>query len=74
MEKYANRGNNSGVDGFQIGDDYIIVWFKEGATKAYTYSYKGRAGRLHVDNMKRLAAAGMGLNSYINRNVKYLYD
>lgn len=72
MERYANRGGNSAVIGFEIGNSYISVQFK-GATKIYTYSY-GKAGQRHVDNMKSLARRGSGLGGYINSNVKFLYD
>lgn len=73
MERYRNSGGNSGVSAFEIGSDYIIVKFS-GSAKTYTYSNGGRAGQNHVDNMKRLAIRGSGLNSYINRFVKNLFD
>lgn len=73
MERYANRNGNSGVSGFEIGSSYIRVQFK-GNAKIYTYSYAGKAGKRHVDNMKSLAVSGSGLGGYINSNVKFLYD
>ena len=30
MERYANRGGNSGVRGYNIGEDYIDVMFSTG--------------------------------------------
>lgn len=72
MEIYRNLGGNSGVSRFDIGPDYIVVIF-HGNSKEYTYSYK-KAGSHHVENMKQLARVGSGLNAYINRHVKYLYD
>lgn len=72
MERYSNLGGDSGVRGYEIGSDHIIVWFK-GNTKSYTYSYR-RAGSSHVENMNNLAIKGHGLNSYIMRHVKNLYD
>jgi hypothetical protein len=39
----------------------------------YRYSYES-AGRENVEEMKRLAVQGHGLNSFINRRVKYLYE
>jgi len=71
MEHYSNNGGDSGISNYQIEDTRIIVWFKGG--KAYSYSYS-RAGQTHVENMKRLALGGTGLNEYINKYVKYLYD
>ena len=72
MERYRNSGGNSGVSSYEIGSEYIKVIFG-GNLKIYTYSYR-KAGRVHVEAMKRLAQSGRGLNSYINRNVKNLYD
>lgn len=72
MEKYKNSGGDSGVSSFEIGADYITVKFS-GTTRTYRYSYR-KAGQHHVENMKKLARSGSGLNSYINRYVKKLYD
>ena len=72
METYNNTGNDSGVSAYEIGSDYIRVQFS-GSTRNYTYSY-GKAGCTHVNNMKQLARNGSGLNSYINRHTKHLYD
>jgi hypothetical protein len=72
MERYKNLGNDSGISGYELGADYIKVKFS-GTTKTYTYSYR-KAGSIHVQNMKQLAINGSGLNSYINKHVKYLYD
>jgi hypothetical protein len=69
MEKYENSGGNSGVSSFEIGSNYIIVLFK-GKLKPYRYSYTGGAGRYHVENLKRLARNGSGLNAYIINYVK----
>lgn len=71
MERYRNLNGDSGVFTFEIGDDYIKVVFSTGVE--YTYS-NHKAGRLHVENMKRLAIQGAGLNAYINKNVRKLYD
>ncbi len=70
MDRYANRSGNSPITSFQINVDSITVWFER---KQFTYSYS-RAGRLHVENMKKLARNGAGLSAYINRNVKQLFD
>ena len=72
MELYMNLNGDSGVHSFEIGDTYIIVKF-HGAARLYRYSYL-RAGSLHVEQLKELALNGRGLNSYINRHVKKLYD
>ncbi len=72
MERYRNSSGNSGVYGYEIGNDYIRVKFS-GTSKIYTYSYR-KAGSNHVENMKSLARGGSGLNSYINSYVKFKYD
>ena len=72
MERYRNSGGDSGISSYEIGTDFIIVEFT-GTFRTYRYSYR-KAGQHHVENMKRLARDGSGLNGYINRYVKYLYD
>ncbi|AWK07091.1 hypothetical protein HYN56_23805 [Flavobacterium crocinum] len=71
MERYANRNGQSGVSAYEIGTNYIRIRFSSGSV--YQYSYR-KAGQYHVDNMKRLATQGYGLNSYINAYVKFKYD
>jgi len=71
MEPYRNLSGVSGVYAYQIGSDHIHVRFSTGATYRYSYA---RAGSYHVEQMKLLAQRGSGLNSYINRYVKYSYD
>lgn len=68
---YLNLGGNSSVRAYEILPYSIRVQFNNG--KWYSYSYS-KAGRTHVENMKVLANDGVGLCSYIQRNVKYLYD
>lgn len=72
MERYRNSGGGSGVSAYEIGSDYILVKFS-GTARTYRYSYR-KAGQNHVENLKRLAQRGSGLNSYINKYVKHLYD
>lgn len=70
MERYANLGGNSGVVGYEIGDDFIRVQFSDGSIYLYTYT---SAGSKNIEQMKRLARIGRGLNSFINRNVRKAY-
>jgi hypothetical protein len=72
IEIYRNSGGNSGVSTYQIGSDFIIVKFS-GTASPYKYSYQ-KAGQSHVENLKQLARRGSGLNSYIYKYVKNLYD
>jgi hypothetical protein len=71
MERYANRNRDSGVSGYQTGSNYVWVEFSTGSVYEYTYS---SAGVLNIENMKSLAIAGSGLNSFINSTVKKRYS
>lgn len=73
MERYLNHSGNSPITNYQVEESSITVWFK-GSPRSYSYSYSGKAGRIHVDTMKQLARSGSGLSAYITRNVKLLYD
>jgi hypothetical protein len=72
MEKYLNRGGNSGISIFEIGDDYVSVYFK-GNSKLYKFSYIS-AGASHVEKMKVLATNGSGLNGYIKNFVNNKFE
>lgn len=72
MIKYLNLGHNSNVDSYVIGQNYIDVKFYN-SNKVYRYSYIS-AGQTNVEFMKNLAIAGRGLNSFINKHAKYLYE
>ncbi len=68
---YKDINGDSGVSGYEIGNDYIDVQFK-GAQKIYQYSNQS-AGSGNVETMKKLAKSGDGLNAFINKYVKNLY-
>ncbi len=70
MEKYGNRGGDSGIAAFEIGDDYLDVEFSDGSVYRWDNESCGHA---HLARMKSLASAGEGLNSYINKYVKKQY-
>ncbi len=72
MIKYKNFSGKSNVESYEIGEDYIKVKFNQTA-KIYTYSHV-KAGIKHVEELKRLANLGQGLNSYIMKNVREKYD
>lgn len=72
MEKYKDINGDSGVEGYIIGEDYIVVKFTKTA-KTYKYSYSS-AGTSNVEKMKVLARKGDGLNAFINTNVKDLFE
>lgn len=69
MEIYRDADGDSGVKEYQIGDDQILVRFRNGVIYTYTYA---SAGSGPIETMKVLARAGNGLNAYIVKNrVKY---
>lgn len=71
MQQYKNLGGDSGVLAYEIGSDYIKVEFKDGAV--YFYSYASAGGQ-NIEEMKRLAIKGEGLNSFINTHVRKDYE
>ena len=71
MKIYSNLNGKSSIVGYNAGFDRISVKFRDG--RVYTYSYS-KAGVYHVENMKKLAEQGYGLNSYIMKNVRNKYD
>ena len=71
MQIYKDIDNDSGVHGFEISDTSIIVWF-DGTQRSYTYSYQS-AGQPNIEQMKKLALAGEGLNAFINKYVKFKF-
>lgn len=71
LKRYLNRTRHSGVTAYAIGLDYILVRFAKGGTYEYTFA---STGRMHVQNMQRLAKAGIGLSTYISRFVRDRYS
>ncbi|PCI52522.1 MAG: hypothetical protein COB36_14900 [Alphaproteobacteria bacterium] len=70
MQRYSDIDRDSGVTQFESGDDFIKVKFSDGAIYLYNYA---SAGSHHIENMKKLAARGDGLNAYINKHVAKRY-
>jgi hypothetical protein len=62
MQRYANRGGDSGVVGYDLGAGHIVAYFSD--RRKYTYTDRS-AGSTCVAGMQRLAQAGQGLNAYI---------
>lgn len=70
MKPYRNRSGKSGVAAYESGEGFIWVRFVRDGVYEYT---DARPGRLHVRNMQKLAAAGIGLSTYISRFVRERY-
>jgi hypothetical protein len=62
-----NADHHSGVVAYEVGGDYIKAEFQDG--RIYLYDYD-KPGKVHVDNMIRLARKESGLTSYINQHVR----
>ena len=72
MQHYLNTDGDSGVDAYEYGSDYIRVRFLK-TFKVYRYTYKS-AGKDNIEYMKQFADSGNGLNEFINRHVRNLYE
>jgi hypothetical protein len=70
LQPYRDAGGDSGVTGYILGSDFIVVEFTD--SKAYLYNTT-KPGRRHVAEMKKLATAGKGLATYINQYVREHY-
>jgi hypothetical protein len=70
MEIYKNLGGDSSVVGYELADNNIKIKFCDGAV----YLYDGvNTGRMNVEEMKKLAVKGQGLNGFINRYIRNNY-
>lgn len=65
MKNYKDINNDSGIESYEYGDDWIAVKFKSGKT----FKYEARnIGSGNLSAMKSKADAGDGLHSFINKN------
>ncbi len=65
MRIYTDLNGDSGISAYDYGDEWIRIQFKHGGT--YEYRLAG-IGSSHLNNLKRLADSGDGLNTYLNQN------
>lgn len=70
MERYRDLRGNSGVAAYAIGHDSILVQFKTGHWYLYTYASTGQSD---IEHMKRLAAKGERLATFISQHVGKRY-
>ena len=70
MPAYKNVSGKSGVASYEIYEDAIVVTFHAGGPYLYNNEAPGKA---LVEEIKRLAEAGEGLNTFINQHVKKNY-
>jgi hypothetical protein len=71
MKRYKNLSGHSGILAYAIGANFIKIKFNDNETYLYDY---GKPGKLHVEEMKKLALKGTGLATYINRFVRNNYS
>lgn len=71
MQPYGDVGGDSGIVAYESGPDFIRVEFGDGGVYVYTHR---SAGTHHLERMKVLAAAGRGLNTYLNKHVHKKYE
>lgn len=71
MEAYQNKSQTSGVTAYEIGNDFIKIQFK-GQNGVYLYNYDV-PGAKDVEEMKKRAINGKGLNTFINQHVGSYY-
>lgn len=70
MIPYADNSGASGITAYEPGPDSIIIEFRNGATYLYT---SASSGSRVIAEMKRLAAEGRGLNTYLNEHTHDRY-
>ena len=61
---------------YEIGDDFVMVEFKTPSRtggRVYKYTYAS-AGMENIEKMKELAQAGQNLETFIQDNVRKLYE
>lgn len=71
MISYMDISGRSGIEGYDLFEDGIRVYFKDGRQYDYT---ELSAGKYEVDQMKELAQQGTGLNGFINKITKFSYE
>ncbi len=72
MEKYKNLSGTSGIESYELGEDFICVKFLKDS-KLFTYSTK-KIEKSKINQMHELAIAGSGLHRYINLYVRHSFD
>jgi hypothetical protein len=70
--RYESTATAAGVAFYALDDDAIALRFRGDDRHFYVYSYYA-PGAQHVAQMKRLARAGHGLTTYVNRHVRGSY-
>jgi hypothetical protein len=65
MKPYRDTDNDSNIEAYEYGEDWITIRFKDDSE----YEYEGsRITHYKLNQMKVLADRGDGLNAFINEN------
>ncbi len=67
MKCYENRSRKSPIVAYEFGEDSITIKFIDGSVYLYTYD---SAGNANVEQMKKYAGIGHGLNGFLIRFLK----
>jgi hypothetical protein len=70
MLRYKSLSGDTGVIAYRSARDSIEVQFRD--QSVYLYNYDS-TGKTKIEAMKKLAAKGEGLTTYINQNVRAHY-
>ncbi|SAL68589.1 hypothetical protein AWB69_08048 [Caballeronia udeis] len=70
MQRYDDPDENSTVIGYEIFQEAIRVYFRDGSAYLYNY-FTPRPEK--VERLKLLAVAGDGLHTYIAQAVRHRY-
>jgi hypothetical protein len=70
MQAYGKPGGGSGVIAYEIGEDSIVLVFRDG--EGYLYDAE-HPGRQHVHRMQARARRHAGLATYVNQHVRDNY-
>lgn len=70
MQTYQETNGDSGIAAYRVTPTTIVIAFEAGGVYLYNHAHPGRQ---HVEAMQKLAAAGDGLNTYINQHVRDNY-
>ncbi len=71
MQRYKDLGGDSGVVAFELGEQFIVIEFRDGSRYRYTAASTGAAD---IAAMRRLARAGEGLCTFISQHVRGRYE
>lgn len=71
MKQYKNISGDSGITAYETTENSISVEFNHDALYRYTYE---STGKQKIEKMKKLAAEGKGLSTYISQVVKEKFE